>query len=176
MTTDKSYPFRVFVSYSHEDRKLALKVVETLQAMGLEPVWDKDIRPGTAFSDAIRELIAHAHVFMPLITKNSQKRPWVHQETGYAIALNVPVLPVAIGNLPGEMIAQLQAVSVREDLAELEDRLKEVSLEQLTSLSSARPQGTVEVAYWLETRAEMIVQYANRLRDRGGFGHGRQRA
>lgn len=35
------YPFRVFVSYAHADRELALRLVETLRRLGLEPVWDR---------------------------------------------------------------------------------------------------------------------------------------
>jgi hypothetical protein len=69
-------PFRVFVTYSHEDRDLAERVTEFLQKKGLTPIWDKNIRPGTAFAGAIKSLFAHAHI-IPHVRKLSRffKRP-----------------------------------------------------------------------------------------------------
>ena len=169
-------PFRVFVSYSHEDRELAELVTEILKKKGLIPIWDKNIRPGTAFTGAIKGLIAHAHIFMPLITENSRQRPWVHQETGYAMALNIPVLPVAVGNLPGEMIAELQAINVLEpDLSDLEGKLSAINLNHVVIPPPARPGSIVEVADWPEKRVEMMAQYANRVIELGYCGRVRQR-
>src|SRR5436190_6072401 len=104
------HPFRVFVSYAHEDRAEAEAVVAVLKGLGLCAVWDRDIRPGLPFTDAIKDDIASCHLFLPIITANARERPWVHQETGYAMGIGIPVLPVAIGDdVPGELIAQLQA-------------------------------------------------------------------
>lgn len=169
------HPFRVFVSYSHEDRLLAEQVVKILLSIGLKPVWDADIRPGIPFTDAIKGLIAHAHIFLPLITENSQERPWVHQETGYAMALNIPILPVALGNIPADMIAQLQAIAVKPGLEDLEEKLREARLEQVVSPPPASPRAIIEVAEWPETRTELIAQYANRIVELGAYGHVRQR-
>lgn len=175
------HSFRVFISYSHEDRKLALQVNDVLRGMGLGPVWDKDIRPGTPFSDAIKGLIANAHLFMPLITENSQSRPWVHQETGYAMAINIPVLPVAFGNLPGEMISQLQAISVRLksadelDQADLAEQLTTINIESLVLSPSGKSVAIVEVADYPEERTEMMARYANRVAELRSYAHLRQR-
>lgn len=168
--------FRVFVSYSHEDRQHAERVVDVLRnKMELEPIWDSDIRPGSPFSDAIKGLISHAHIFMPIITKNSQERPWVHQETGYAMAVNIPVLPIAVNTLPTEMTAQLQAITVKEDFSDLTERLLETNIEQVVFPPPARPASIVEVADWPETRTELIAQYANRVVELGAYGRVRQR-
>jgi hypothetical protein len=168
--------FRVFISYSHEDQVVAEKVAAVLKEKGLEPFYDKNIRPGTAFTDAIKGLIAHAHIFMPIITANSPQRPWVHQETGYAMALNIPVLPIAIGNLPGEMIAQLQAIRITDpELADLGARLDEVNLESVVLHPPANPITIVNVAEWPEQREELMTQYANRVIELGRYGRLRQR-
>jgi len=175
------HPFRVFISYSHEDRKLAVQLNDALRGMKLEPVWDKDIRPGTPFSDAIKRLIANAHLFMPLISENSQQRPWVHQETGYAMAINIPVLPVAFGNLPGEMISQLQAISVRLksadefDETDLTEQLNRINIEQLVLSPPAKSVAIVEVADYPEERTGMMAAYANRVVELGSYVHLRQR-
>jgi len=162
-------PYRIFLSYSHEDLQIAEKVAGVLEGLSLRPIWDKHIRPGTAFTDAIKGLIAHAHVFMPLITGSSRKRPWVHQETGYAMALNIPVLPIAVGNaLGGEMIAQLQAIHVNKDLSDLEQRLGAIDFEHVVTPSPDKPLAMVEVADWPEQRVELIARYADRVWEIGG--------
>jgi hypothetical protein len=168
------HKFRIFLSYSHEDRQLAEKVVKELRRIGLNPVYDKDIQPGSPFTDAIKGLITHCHVFLPLITRNSQKRPWVHQETGYAMALDIPVLPIAIGNLPGQMISQLQAISVKPDLSDLPQRLKEANIEKVVFPPPQRPKSIVKVADWPDKRAELMAQYANRVVQMGAYGCLRQ--
>jgi len=172
---DKVHRFRVFVSYSHEDRQLARKVVDALREKNVLPIWDDDIRPGAPFSDAIKGLISHAHLFMPIITPNAQQRPWVHQETGYAMAINIPVLPVAVNSLPSEMTAQLQAITVKDDFSDVAERLAEVDIERVVFPPPSRPTSIVEVADWPETRTELIAQYANQVMELGDHGYVRQR-
>jgi hypothetical protein len=166
-----SYPFRVFISYAHADIDLVLRIVGILETLGLQPLWDKNIRPGTPFTDAIKDLIAQSHVFIPLITENSQSRPWIHQEAGYAIALNIPVVPIAIGNLPSEMIASLQAISVSPDLEDLPARLHDINLERLVLPNPPKPRAMMEIAEWPEKRAELMVSYAQWVIDLGDYGY-----
>jgi len=77
----KSY--RVFISYSHEDLDVAERIVRVLEENGLVPMWDKEFLWGHGFPEQIKNFIAHAHVFTPLITESSSQRGWVHQEIGY---------------------------------------------------------------------------------------------
>jgi hypothetical protein len=170
------YPFRVFISYSHEDRALAQAAAEALVAMGLAPVWDMHIRPGAPFTEAIKGLIHHAHIFMPIITEHASHRPWVHQETGYAMALNIPILPIAVDTVPGEMAAQLQAVVVCADFSDFAERLASVDLEQVVSQPAASALRDVEVTSYAENRAEMLARCAQRVIEMGAFGRVRQRA
>ena len=101
---------RIFISYSHEDKELVLKLEEILKANGLEPLWTEKLSGGSGFDDQIKIFIEHAHVFMPVLTKKSIARGWVHQEIGYAVALNIPVFPVTIENVtPGGMLQMIQA-------------------------------------------------------------------
>jgi hypothetical protein len=104
---------RVFISYSHKNTRDIRRLVKFLKnEVGVEPVYDLDLAKGKPFDDEIKTLIAHAHVFLPVLTSESDARKWVHQELGYAMALNLPVLPIAVGQLPGEMIQRLQAVTM----------------------------------------------------------------
>lgn len=163
MTTNtQPHPFRVFIAYSHKDHELVEKIVAVLEEdFGLNPVWDRHIHPGMPFTDAIREMIASAHLFIPLLTENSKERPWVHQETGYAMALNVPVLPIATaGCLPEELAAQLQAIEIT-DAEDLRQQLQEVDFERIIFPSRTRLQNISQEAFWPEERTELLARYAD---------------
>jgi len=161
-------PYRIFLSYSHEDMDKATEVARVLEELGLKPKWDDNIRPGSAFTDAIKGMIAHSHIFMPLITKKSKDRPWVHQETGYAMALNIPVLPLAIGDIPDSMIAHLQAITIEEDLDGLEDILNEEVLKHIVDPLTTKPLEMIEVANWPEQRVEAMSRCAYRVLELDG--------
>lgn len=154
------YPYRVFVSYSSEDRPLAKKLVAHLENINLHPVWDANIKHGERFSDIIKHGIAHAHVFMPILTKKSAKRPWVHQETGYAMGLDVPILPIAVGRLPGEMLQDLHAMTVKPDFSDLAGDTLGRDIENLLTGDRRESEATFRAAPLPEMRAEFLARYA----------------
>ncbi len=172
-----SRTFRIFVSYSHEDRGLVERLVEVLEETGLTVLCDWSIDVGMPFTDAIKSLITHAHLFMPLVTETARRRPWVHQEIGYAMARSIPILPVVVAGteLPGEMIAQLQAIVVEPDLSDLPERLAAANLEALVLPRPAPPEDMVKVAYWPEERTDWMAQYADRVVEMGHYGKLRQK-
>ena len=171
-----AHPFRVFLSYAHEDFELAGKAAEVLAGLGLSPIWDRNIRPGSPFTDAIKGLIARSHVFMPLITAHAAQRPWVHQETGYAMALNIPILPVAVGTVPGEMAAQLQAIVVKADLSNLAACLEAADLKTVVCAPPANPLNMIEVTTWTDERTKLLAGYAQAVTELKASGRVRQRA
>jgi hypothetical protein len=168
-------PYRVFISYAREDRDLVQHIADTISAKGLVPMWDKDFHFGLGFPEQIKAFIAHAHVFLPVITEASSRRGWVHQEIGYAMALNIPVLPVAFGSLPGEMIQHLQALQLSSDLTELTARLSPQAFENLLS-GYRKPSLALSVCAELaEDRAAMMAEYARSIIDLGASGYVRQK-
>ncbi len=174
MTTDSA--IRVFLSYSHDDRNLFRILKAFLEDKKLCVLCDRDISVGTPFTDAIKGLIAHAHVFMPLITASAQKRPWVHQETGYAMAKSIPILPLvtASADIPQAMVAQLQAIPVPDDLSNLEELLTVEHVRSLVLPQAPSPQDMVQVADWPEERASRLAECANRVRQLGHYARLRQ--
>jgi len=171
--------FRIFISYASADIELVEDLDKALSDLDHVPVWSKGILPGTPFTDEIKGMIATAHVFMPLITEASANTPWVNQETGYAMALNIPVLPVAIKTspettLPAIMISQLQAIFIK-DRSDLRERVSEINFEQLVLPRPSRPTFTTEIADWPEKRAELMSRYANLVTQISGYGEVRQR-
>lgn len=153
------HPYRVFISYSHEDYKDVKKIVVALTKIGLRPVWDESIQPGTQFSEIIKSRISHAHVFLPVLTKNSIKRPWVHQETGYAMGLKVPVVPLVVGTVPDHMLHGLQALKI--DLKKIKQSVDSLG-ETIDTLLNPEPQesdATFRTARRPEERAEMLARF-----------------
>jgi hypothetical protein len=123
-----------------------------------------------------------------VLTRGSNKRNWVHQEIGFATALNIPVLPIAIEGVPGEMISHLHAIRVTQSqtdarkgqlslaaLRRLKNLLTRDVIEQLVE-SSARLGGNLYTcAEYPDARAEMIAQYCEDVRALGEFGVVRQK-
>ena len=101
--------YRVFISYCHRDEPYARILAEYLRQEGLRPLWDKNILEGTGFTEQIQRFISHAHAFLAFITPNANTRGWVQQEIGFARALNIPILPVSVGQLPAGILEQVLA-------------------------------------------------------------------
>jgi hypothetical protein len=167
--------YRVFVSYSHEDREMAERLVRILEENGLEPIWDRNFLWGHGFHEQIKNFIAHAHVFVPVITEAASKRGWVHQEIGYAMALNLPILPVTLDRVPGEMLQPLLSVPWSDDDEILKRELSVDTFEKLIqhALEVSRP--LYECAELHEDRTMMIVRYTRNLLESGFHGHVRQK-
>jgi hypothetical protein len=136
------YPYRVFISYSRRDEKHRSVLQKALRRLKLRPVFDaKDVRAGTAYAEEINAMIATAHVFMPILTKVSMASAWLHQEIGFALGMDVPVVPLVVGNvLPGGMFAGHRALSLDgQDAATLAGRLGELDLERTIETVARRP-------------------------------------
>lgn len=172
-------PYRIFVSYSHDNRKEANAIREHLAEIGAKPMSDHNLTPGFSFTDEIKRYIAYSHVFIPILTAESDKRPWVHQEIGFAMGLGIPVLPLAIGQIPGGMAHSIHAVVVGADLSDLGEKLHPEILQHVVDRADEISAATNQCAHNLMDRTRMIVQYArdvrylgksDRVRIRSAFG------
>lgn len=170
------HPFRVFLSYTAKDQRLLEAVVETLREIEACPWRDRELEPGRLFLDEIKQKIATAHLFIPLLTRTSSRRPWVHQETGFALGINVPVLPIAVDSLPKAMLAGMQALVVREDLSDLRERLLKVDVESIILPLRPRPPVLYTIADLPESRTETLVAQGTSLVRTVAAGRIRQRA
>lgn len=179
-------PPRAFICYSHHDFDLANIVCDRLTECGLSVKWDQAFAYGRGFHDQIRTSIGCAHVFVPVLTNKAIERGWVQQEIGYASAMNIPVLPVAIGVDPGEMIGEVHAVKVSRTAVEPEAvpkgdappdpaarqrllvKLRDVLVEKfdpslferLIEQFSDAALARYEVAEFQEERTQLMVRYA----------------
>ncbi|MBN1420004.1 MAG: toll/interleukin-1 receptor domain-containing protein [Planctomycetes bacterium] len=175
MSESEMYPYRVFVSYSHDDKDKAMRVVERLRDLKARPLWDPEVHPGVPFSEQIREMVSFAHVFLPLLTERSRSRPWVHQEIGYAMALGVPVLPLGLGQLPEGMPEKVQALMVDTELRDLGKRLTGQVIQNVVSRAQEEMTYTpLLCAPHPEDRTLLLNEYARavlRLGETGRIRH-----
>jgi hypothetical protein len=168
------YRYRVFVSYSHDDAEKAQIVRAHLKEIGAEPMLDVDLPPGESYAKEIRQRIACAHVFMPLLTSASKERPWVHQEIGYAMGMGVPILPLALDELPKGMAEHIQAMRVRADLDDLAARLTRQRVEDVVHGSQEAGLATFQSAPEIRERTRVLVEGATYAYRHHGPGRIRQ--
>lgn len=159
---------RVFISYSSKDKPIVKLLAQVLKDNGLQPMWARDFLPGSGFHEQIKDYIAYAHIFMPLVTKSSAKRGWVHQEIGYAMALNIPVFPITTEDVkPGEMIQNLQAVKIPGDSSKLRKNLTRDVFINLLNRSQKPGNALYELAELGEDRAKMMKAYSDNVLNLG---------
>ena len=165
---------RVFISYSHEDREIADNIAEALEDQNIDVLYGKDLSAGGRFTDQIKHFIAHAHVFLPVLTARSETSKWVQQEIGYAVALGVLVVPLAIRCDPGEFLHGIEAIrSEDETLGKFKLWLSEGGLEKCVAQARDVP-ALYECADTQEERAALIAKYANAVASMDRCGQVRQ--
>jgi hypothetical protein len=160
---------RVYISYSHSDRNIVDRLSDALEQAGVRPMWDRDLEPGTGFSEQIQSFITNAHVFLPLITPNSDNRPWLHQEIGYAVALGKPVIPVTTSTAPEGLISGVQSVQLQADLADASEKLTYERFERLVEGARSRP-ALFECTEDNFRRALLLASYADTVWKIGKYG------
>jgi hypothetical protein len=170
-----THRYRVFVSFSHDDRDRVERIYHYLQGHNLNVRWTGSLLPGVRFAEQIREGISTAHLFLPVMTASAVARPWVHQEIGFALGVNVPVLPLALGKLPGGMADELQVLSLEPDLSNLEVQLRPDRIEYLAGGLPSGDAALFERAAFQEDRTRMLGGAADRVLKLDGPARVRQR-
>lgn len=170
------YPYRIFLSYCSEDKAYANRLVDGLTEVGLLVLWDRGLTPGNPFSPEIKTKISRSHLFVVLLTRASKERPWVHQETGYAMGVGIPILPIALDDTyPDALIKDLHAQRIDPNSMHAAPRLLEEAINQrVRSRYSYKPENYT-LAYSEERRMECLVKFAEEASQLGG-GRIRQHA
>jgi hypothetical protein len=169
-----SEKIRVFISYSKKDLELVEKIVKILEAENIMVLWTRSLSPGKGYIDQLKVFIEHAHIFMPVITKSSSARGWVHQEIGYAIGLHIPIYPVLLGKVkPVGWIESIQAINLSDDKTILKEQL---GCDVLVKLLNDKPLPALyQQAAKVEERARLMKSYSDKVSALGKFGVVRQK-
>lgn len=95
----------VFISYSHDDKAVAVALHEQLQQRGLQ-AWidERELRVGDSIIERVATAVADADFFLALVSPASIKSKWCRKELHLAITgelgrEGVTVVPVRIGGV-----------------------------------------------------------------------------
>jgi TIR domain len=112
-------PLFVFLSHLYVRRNFAARLQMCLRRYGIESfVAHNDIEPSKAWRDEIKAALASCHAFVALLHDGFHESEWCDQEVGWALARNIPIVPV---RFPGSerrdgFLADFQDVNMaRED-------------------------------------------------------------
>ena len=168
---------RVFISYSNEDKDYVKNLIDILEKENdkLMILWTKKILTGADYIKEIKLFIEHAHIFLPVITKSSSKRGWVHQEIGYALSFHIPIFQILIDDTnPIGMIESLQAIRLQKSDGLLNEKLNYDVLS--TFLKKHETKSALYLrAFEVENRARLMAKYSEKIFSMDKYGVVRQK-
>ena len=80
VTAESDVPATVFLSYSHDDQKVARKLAAALARQGFTLWWDEMIEGGSSFASSIDEALDKADAVIVLWSRDSVASDWVRDE------------------------------------------------------------------------------------------------
>ena len=81
---------KVFISYSHDDRNLALRLVNDLREQNVEVFLDTDmISPGDKWANVLSHYIELSDVILLLISKSTSKSDFQSSEIAFALSSSI---------------------------------------------------------------------------------------
>jgi len=105
---------RVFVSYSHEDGRLASALKSRLERFGLNVfLAHVDIKPSLEWQEEILRTLKRSDIFIPLLTENFVLSEWTDQETGIAVSEQKYIIPLSTNVIPYGFIAKYQKLDFK---------------------------------------------------------------
>jgi nucleoside 2-deoxyribosyltransferase len=108
---------KFFLSYSSDDSELAGQIKTTLEDMFGVDVFlaHDDIQPSSEWQREILSTLEQADVFIPILTESFEVSDYTDQETGYALARGIFVIPIKIKAIPHGFISHIQALKFQAE-------------------------------------------------------------
>ena len=101
---------KVFISHTHDDGDLAVRVADALQKAGLETWHDRCLMPGDNWAEKVSEALNESEAMVVLLTPRALADAWVLREVEFALGNRqyawrlVPVLVGPRGSIPERSI------------------------------------------------------------------------
>lgn len=110
---------KIFISYSNEDKLIAGEIKRLLEDLWGIDVFlaHEDIEPSTQWQEELIKELKACHIILPIITSDFYNSPWANQEVGFALARDIPIVPIHAGRIPCGFIARYQALKYDESEA-----------------------------------------------------------
>ena len=104
--------YRVFISHDSAFKKEVAKLKSDLESYGISAfVAHEDISPTEEWQEVIKKALCTMDAFVALLTEGFHNSEWTDQEVGYALCLDVPIIPVRLGIDPYGFIGKFQGLS-----------------------------------------------------------------
>lgn len=105
-------PF-VFVSYSHNDKKLVYSDIERLHNDGFKIWYDEGIPLSTTWNDEVAKFVKYCSCFLVFLSNQSIKSKNVQNEINFALKYDKKIVPIYLDDaiLPGGL--ELQLISIQ---------------------------------------------------------------
>lgn len=102
---------QLFISYARENKSVVEALVRDLDALGYDAWFDFALRGGQSWWDEILRRIATSDAFLAVVSEQTLNSVACKRELEWAVALNKPILPLAVQRLPE---ALPRALSMRQ--------------------------------------------------------------
>ncbi|MBN1508653.1 MAG: toll/interleukin-1 receptor domain-containing protein [Sedimentisphaerales bacterium] len=130
---------KVFISYAHEDKEIAKRLVRQLEDAGLE-VWDdSSILPGDNWAEKISQALKESQAMVVLVSAAALDSEWVRREIDFALGTKEyrgRLIPVFVGPRDDIPEDKLPWILRRLHGVELTEQAEEESLEQVVNALS----------------------------------------
>lgn len=117
---------KIFISYSHLDKKLAGAIKGNLEFYYYFDVFlaHEDIEPSSEWEAEIISQLKSCDAFIALLTNNFNNSEWTNQEVGIALERGVQIIAINAGANPHGFIKRYQALKHEEVDSTIEQILK----------------------------------------------------
>ncbi len=110
---------RAFISHLAINSHNAVRIRDVLKQYNIEGfVAHKDVQPAKEWPSEILKALDTMDFFISLHTKDFSESAFAQQEVGFAIARNVPIIPIKFEENPKGFIDKTQAIIVGKNKAE----------------------------------------------------------
>lgn len=101
--------YKVFISHSTRDRGLVITLANLFSKLGVEAsVAEWYLTPGERLDKKVFTEIDQSDCTVVLLTKNGMRSNWIHQEIGYALKSNKPLIPLVEKGISSKELGSLE--------------------------------------------------------------------
>lgn len=105
---------RIFVTHTHAQRELAGDLKRALYRFGIDAfVAHDDIAPTREWENEIITALNSCTALIALLSEDAPASKWVDQESGWAMARDLPIISVDLGTVPYGFLGRYQALQGR---------------------------------------------------------------
>jgi len=159
---------RIFISYVHEDQKVAQATQRLIEhTVGVNAFLSSDrfqIFVGDILVEKIMASLAEAEVVVMMFSARSVSRPWVNFEAGAAWLSKKPILPCCYGNMNKDRLPHpysgIQALNLRAESSYLMHSLcHHLNVDLIPARRSENPQFADERSWAFDAFTKALDEF-----------------